>query len=130
MVILANMLRGIATVLDMLLGMVIFLVIARAIISWVNADPVNPIVRFLVSSTDPLLRPLRRFIPIIGGGIDITPIVLLLLLYFLKAALVDTLMDYAHFMRMSALQSVSLLQSAPDFSFLRSVSACFQQFLV
>ncbi|MBX7144452.1 MAG: YggT family protein [Oligoflexia bacterium] len=109
MVILANLLRGIATVLDMLLGMVIFLVIARAIISWVNADPMNPIVRFLVSSTDPLLRPLRRFVPILGGGIDITPIVLLLLLYFLKAALVDTLMDYAHFLRITALQGAALL---------------------
>lgn len=108
MIILANVLTGIATVLDMLLGMVIFLVIARAVISWVSPDPYNPLVRFLNSSTDPLLRPLRRYIPLIGGGIDITPIVLLLILYFLKAALVNTLVDYAFKIKHDALLSTGL----------------------
>ncbi len=95
MIILANLLAGIATVLDMLLGMVIFLVVARAVISWVNPDPYNPVVRFLHSSTDPMLTPLRRYIPPIGGSVDITPIVLLLLLYFLRVALVGSLADYS-----------------------------------
>jgi len=95
MIILANVLGGIATVLDMLLGMVIFLVIGRAIISWVSPDPYNPIVRFLTQATEPMLKPLRRYIPLIGGTVDITPIVLLLALYFLKAALVNTLVDYS-----------------------------------
>jgi YggT family protein len=104
MIILANVLGGIGTVLDMLLGMVIFLVIARAVISWVNPDPFNPVVRFLNSSTDPLLKPLRRYIPLIGGAIDITPIVLLLVLYFLKAAVVNTLHDYSYKMKIEALQ--------------------------
>lgn len=99
MIILGNVLYGIATVLDMLLTMVVFLVIARAVISWVNPDPFNPVVRFLNSSTDPLLRPLRRVIPLIGGAIDITPIVLLLILYFLKAALVNTLIDYSQLLK-------------------------------
>ena len=95
MIILANLLAAIGEVLGMLLSIMVFIVIARAVISWVNPDPYNPIVRFLHASTDPLLRPLRRFIPLVGGGIDITPIVLLLILYFLKIALVQTILDYA-----------------------------------
>lgn len=109
MIIFANVLAGIATVLDMLLSMVIFLVVARAIISWVNPDPYNPLVRFLNSSTEPLLKPLRRFIPLIGGSIDITPIVLLLVLYFLKAALVNTLIDYSIYLKRAALGVVTSL---------------------
>lgn len=109
MIIFANVLAGIATVLDMLLSMVIFIVIARAIISWVNPDPYNPIVRFLNSATEPMLKPIRKFIPLIGGAIDITPIVLLLALYFLKAALVNTLVDYAIYLKRSALGAVSML---------------------
>ena len=109
MIIFANVLAGIATVLDMLLGMVIFLVIARAIISWVNPDPYNPLVRFLNSSTEPMLKPFRRYIPLIGGTIDITPIVLLLTLYFLKAALVTTLLDYSFKMKRDALGMVTSL---------------------
>ncbi len=99
MILFSNILQGIAVVLDMVLSIMIFIVIARAVISWVNPDPYNPIVRFLTSSTEPLLKPLRRFIPLIGGGIDITPIVLLLLLYFVKVALVQTLHDYSGQMR-------------------------------
>lgn len=109
MLILAGLLRGIASILDMLLGMVIFLVIARAVISWVNADPYNPIVRFLISTTEPLMQPFRRFIPVLKGGLDLSPIVLLLTLYFLKAALVETLMDYALMLRQSALTGAWLI---------------------
>jgi YggT family protein len=113
MLILAGLLRGIAVILDMLLGMLIFLVVARAIISWVNADPYNPIVRFFVSATEPLLQPLRRVIPIIGGGLDLSPIVLLLGLYFLKAALVETIADYAAVLRQSALTGAWLWERLP-----------------
>ena len=95
MILFANLLQGIGVVLDMVLGVMIFVLIARAVISWVNPDPYNPIVRFLTASTEPLLKPLRRFIPLIGGGIDITPIVLLVVFYFLKVFLVQTLLDYS-----------------------------------
>lgn len=95
MIILANLMLAVGRILDMLLSIMIFIVIARAVISWVNPDPYNPIVRFLSSATDPLLRPLRRYIPPLGGGIDVTPIVLILILYFLEFALVQTILDYA-----------------------------------
>lgn len=96
MAILAFVLNGLAAVLGALLSMVLFVVIARAVISWVNPDPSNPIVRFLRDTTDPLLRPLQRLIPPIGPGIDITPIILILVIYFLQESLVPALRYYAH----------------------------------
>ena len=98
MLILSHLLSGIAAILDMVLTMMVILVVARAVLSWVNPDPYNPIVRFLSSSTDPLLRPLQRKIPLVGGGIDITPIVLLLGLAFLQYSLVPLLHSQAYIM--------------------------------
>lgn len=95
MIVLGNILLGLANVLYVLLNLMVYLVIGRAIISWVNADPNNGIVRFLYQSTEPLLTPLRRVIPPLGGSIDVTPIVLLLVLYFLQTTLVGILQGYA-----------------------------------
>lgn len=95
MIILGNVILGLANVLDILLHLMVYLVIGRAIISWVNADPNNGIVRFLHQATEPLLTPLRRVIPPLGGSIDLTPIVLLLVLYFLQTTLVGILQGYA-----------------------------------
>lgn len=95
MAILGFFLKAIATVLDVVLNIVLFLVIGRAILSWVSPDPSNPIVRFLNDSTEPFLRPLRRFIPLVGPGIDLTPIILLLIIYFLRVFLVGLLMHYS-----------------------------------
>jgi YggT family protein len=108
---LGNILIGIGTVLDMVLGLVLILVIARAILSWVNPDPYNPIVRFLMASTEPFLRPLRRYIPAFGG-IDFTPIILLVLIYFLRLALAQTLIEYGQSMK-----HTGLLGSAPEIHF-------------
>ena len=95
MLILGYILGGLATVLGIVLTMLMWIVIARAVISWVNPDPSNPIVRFLDASTEPFLRPLRRFSPLVGGGIDLTPIVLLLAIIFIKQVLVGLLMRYS-----------------------------------
>jgi len=108
MIIFANILIGIAAVLNSILFILIIIVIARAIISWVNPDPYNPIVRFLHATTEPLLGWLRKFIPIIGGRLDLTPLILLFFLIFLRIALVQTLQDYAHLMRVSGLQSAEM----------------------
>ena len=71
-----------------------YIVIARALISWVNPDPWNPIVQFLEKITEPALAPIRR---LIGWrlGIDISPIVLILFLTFLQKFLVPTLAHLA-----------------------------------
>ena len=94
MVLFGNILIGLAVVVDLAITFMVFVVIASAVISWVNADPYNPIVRFLHAITEPVLRPLRRYIKPIGGVADITPLILLALLYFLRFALVPTLDSY------------------------------------
>ena len=95
MILLGNILGGIGYILHMVIYLAVFLFIARAVISWVNADPYNPIVRFLSSSTDPMLAPIQKRIPLIGPGIDISPIILLFGLYFLDFVLVNSLYHYA-----------------------------------
>jgi YggT family protein len=84
MMILRELFLACAQIFDLIIQLYIFIVIARAIVSWVNPDPYNPIVRFLCSVTDPVLYRLQRLLPLQFGGIDFSPIVLLLLLTFLK----------------------------------------------
>ncbi len=95
MFVIKNIIIAIANVTDILLTVYMWLIIGRAIISWVNPDPYNPIVRFLYSVTEPVLKRARRLIPPIGGTIDISPIVVLILITFLKQALVRSLLELA-----------------------------------
>lgn len=74
----------VAQVVRLLFTVYIYIVVARAIISWVNPDPYNPIVRFLHNVTDPLLDRIRRVIPLRFGGFDFSPILLLLGVFFLE----------------------------------------------
>jgi YggT family protein len=69
----------------------IFIVIARALVSWVNPDPYNPIVRFLHNATEPVLSRLRRLVPLQFGGFDLSPIALLLLLSVLEQILLKVI---------------------------------------
>ncbi len=78
---------------DLLFTLLSFAIIARALISWVPVDPYNPAVRFLDQITDPIIAPLRRVIPPIGGAIDITPIVALILLQVLQTIVHNTLLS-------------------------------------
>lgn len=73
----------------------IFIVVARALISWVGPDPYNPIVRFLYRATDPVLDRLRRHLPLVFGGIDLTPLALLLALYVVKDLLLNLIAQLA-----------------------------------
>jgi YggT family protein len=98
MFVLANMLEGLAEVLSMMLWLYTWILIGRAIISWVNADPRNPIVRFLVLATEPPLRAIRRLLP--SGlryfPLDIAFLVLVGLIVFARYAVVQTMTDVAH----------------------------------
>jgi YggT family protein len=94
MFMLSNFLLAIAKLINFVLSIYIWIVIARAVISWVNADPYNPIVRFLVQVTDPLLDRIRRFIPPMAG-FDLSPMVLILVIIFLQSFLVPTLQQIA-----------------------------------
>lgn len=73
-----------AQMVNMIITIYIYIVIGRAIVSWVNPDPYNPIVRFLHNATDPVLYRVRRFVPLQFGGIDFSPIILLFGLYLLQ----------------------------------------------
>lgn len=94
MFVIKNFLVALAGLVDLVFTIYIFVIIGRAVITWVNADPYNPVVRFLHQATDPLLYRIRRFIPVIGG-IDFSPMVLLLAVIFLKSFIVPTLMHMA-----------------------------------
>jgi len=76
-----------------------WLIIARAILSWVNPDPYNAIVRFLYSATEPLLYRVRRAMPAIAAGIDLSPIIVIAGIYFLQVFLVQSLRDMAMVLR-------------------------------
>nr|WP_321465533.1 YggT family protein [uncultured Desulfobulbus sp.] len=85
---------AIAKLINFVLSAYIWVVIARAVISWVNPDPYNPIVRFLHQVTDPVLMRLRRYIPVMGG-LDLSPMILILAIVFLQSFLVPTLQQLA-----------------------------------
>ena len=90
-----NLIMAAATILDYILTIANWLIIIRALISWVNPDPYNAIVQFLYKVTEPLLAPFRRFFPAYSIGIDISPIFALLAIWFLKLFLVRTLYGIA-----------------------------------
>jgi len=79
-----------------LLGIFYWLVLIRAVMSWVSPDPFNPIVQFLEKCTEPILEPIRRILPSgLKFGIDISPIIAFLAIMFLRSFLVNTLLDLA-----------------------------------
>jgi YggT family protein len=91
------LLAAIIRILDLAFNIYIFIVVARALISWVNPDPYNPIVRFLHSATDPVLYRLRRLLPFLqAGAFDFSPIVLLILLSVIQQMLVSFLYQLPH----------------------------------
>jgi len=69
------------------------------VISWVNADPYNPIVRFLYVATEPVLARVRRVLPVYAGGFDLSPVVVWIAVIFLQRFLVQSLYDLAHTLR-------------------------------
>jgi len=96
-----NIIYGLAFILKTVLTIYFYIVIASAILSWVNPDPYNPIIRFLRNATEPVYTYIRRYLPFLNlGGIDLSPIVLILLIQFLQIAVVGNLIDLSYSMRM------------------------------
>ena len=88
---------AVARIVDLAFNIYIFIVIARALISWVSPDPYNPIVRFLHSATDPVLYRLRALLPFLRAGtFDFSPIVLLILLSVVQQLVMSLLLQLAH----------------------------------
>lgn len=95
MFVVSNLVLTIARLLELLLWAYFWIIIARAVLSWVNPDPFNPIVRFLYRVTEPVLRPIRHRLPTLAMGLDLSPMVVLLGIYFLESFLVGSLRDLA-----------------------------------
>jgi YggT family protein len=83
-------------VVNLFFQIYIFIVIARALVSWVNPDPHNPIVRFLYNATEPVLARMRRILPLQFGGFDLTPIVLLVLLSVVEQLLLRLIWQFSN----------------------------------
>jgi YggT family protein len=90
------LLSTLVEVINLVFQIYIFIVIARALVSWVNPDPYNPIVRFLHQATDPVLDRIRRVIPSQFGGIDFSPIILLIGLSLVRRLLLELLTQLAY----------------------------------
>jgi YggT family protein len=95
MIVVSNLLAAIAEVLKWVLNIFMWIIIARAILSWVSPDPYNPIVRFIHNVTEPVLYQIRRRLPVSLGGIDFSPIIVLLAIIFLQRFVVRSLYDLA-----------------------------------
>jgi YggT family protein len=99
MIILVYLVEAVATLLGTLLQLYMWIMVARAVISWVNPDPHNPIVRFLYSATEPVLYRVRRMLPLYAGGVDFSPIAVFVAIYVLQAVLVRYLYYLAQSLR-------------------------------
>jgi YggT family protein len=95
-----NIIYGFAFIIRTVLTIYFYIVIASAILSWVNPDPYNPIVRFLRNATEPIYAYIRRYMPFLYvGGFDLSPLVLILIIQFLQIALVGNLVDFSNSLR-------------------------------
>ena len=92
MFIIGNFIKAVAIILHYVLTFYMWIVIARAILSWVNPDPYNPIVRFIHNVTEPVLYRIREKIPVNFGGIDFSPIIIILGVIFLQNFVVNSLL--------------------------------------
>lgn len=98
MLILSNFFMAVAIVLDYALNIYMWIVIASAVLSWVNPDPYNPIVRFLRKATEPVFEQIRKHLPVTFGGLDLSPIVVFLVIIFMQNFVVKSLVGLARSM--------------------------------
>lgn len=99
MFVLGNLIYALANVVDIALTIYMWIVIVSALISWVNPDPYNPIVRFLYAVTEPVFSFVRRHLPLPQMGIDFSPLIVLLAIVFFQQFLVKTLLQIASALR-------------------------------
>ena len=99
MFVLGHFIVAVARIIDIALTIYMWIIIIRAVLSWVNPDPYNPIVRMLYQVTEPVMALVRRWIPLRGMGIDLSPIIILLAIVFLQTFLVPSLMQLGYSFR-------------------------------
>jgi YggT family protein len=96
MFVLSNFIIALARIIEIVLTLYMWIIIFRAVISWVNPDPYNKIVIMLYRITEPVLRPVRRILPFRNVGIDFSPIIVMLVILFLQYFLVESIIGLAH----------------------------------
>ncbi|MGW8187904.1 MAG: YggT family protein [Desulfobacterales bacterium] len=89
---------AVANVLHYVLFFYMWIIIARAVLSWVSPDPYNPIVRFIYKVTEPVMYQVRSRLPVSFGGIDFAPVVVILIIYFLQTFVVNSLLRFSQSM--------------------------------
>ena len=99
MFIVGNFIAALAKIIDMVLSLYMWIIIGRSLISWVNPDPYNPIVRFLYRATEPVMAPIRRWLPLRNMGIDISPIIVIAAIIFLQSFLLSSMMELAYYLK-------------------------------
>jgi YggT family protein len=82
---------AIITIVSLAFQIYEFLILIRVLLSWVRVSPYHPVIRILYQITDPVLDPLRRVIPPIGGAIDISPVVALIILEIVHRIVISVL---------------------------------------
>ena len=97
MFIFTNFISAVAEVINIILTIYMYLIIARAILSWVSPDPYNPIVQMLYKVTEPVLNLIRRIVPMWKVGLDLSPMIAILIIFFLKRFIVASLRQAAYF---------------------------------
>jgi len=95
MFVIGNFISAIAMIANIVLNLFMWIIIARAVLSWVNPDPYNPIVRFIYNVTEPVLQPVRSRVPAFGG-LDLSPFLVILAVIFLKSFVIASLLRLAH----------------------------------
>jgi YggT family protein len=96
MVLLANILLALAKLVELASGLLTiykYILLASVVVSWVNADPYNPLVNFIYRVTDPVLRRIRRHMPD-TGMLDLSPLVAFAAIYVLQIIAFDTAYHY------------------------------------
>ncbi|HJV34308.1 YggT family protein [Geomonas sp.] len=96
MILLANILLALAKIVELANGLLTiykYILLASVVISWVNADPYNPIVNFIYRATEPVLRRVRRYMPD-TGALDLSPLVVFVLIYLVQIVVFDTAYTY------------------------------------
>jgi len=96
MFVFGDLLIAVAQILDILLGVYKWVVIIAALVSWVNPDPYNPVVRFLYSVTEPVFRPIRRMIGYRLGPIDISPVIVIFVIIFIQSFFVTSMIKLGY----------------------------------
>ncbi len=96
MFILGNFITAVVKIIDIALTLYMWIIIIRALISWVNPDPYNRVVIFLYRATEPVLAPIRRWLPLRNLGIDISPLIVIAIIIFIQSFLLKSLLELAY----------------------------------